>query len=143
MEDIAKRPKRQSVAHDIFDDRRFTSIVESVGVPPDAIGPTQLLIYESDGRPPVRDTRPPAQRDPEQAKPVVDQDSFLHGDGLGCEDPEAEFRRGDKLQVGRVSEEVKDLFSWQRQAHSCLEDVEHHAPYCKQSLIICLYCPYN
>src|SRR5215218_6173448 len=131
MEDIAERPKRQSVAHNIFDDRRFTTIVEPVGVPPDAIGTTQLLVYESDGRPPMRDTRLPAQRDPEQAKPVVDQGSFLHRDGSGCEDPEAEFRRGDTLQVGRVGEEGKYLFSWQRQAHSCLEDAEHHAPYCK------------
>ena len=48
MKDIAKQPKRQSVAHEVFDDRRFTTIVEAVGVPPEAIGAAQLLVYEPD-----------------------------------------------------------------------------------------------
>ncbi len=72
MEDIAKRRKRQPIAHNVFDDRRFTIVVEPVCVPPEAIGTVQLLVYELDRWLPVRDTRLPAQRNPEQAKPIVD-----------------------------------------------------------------------
>jgi hypothetical protein len=46
MEDIAERPKRQSVAHNVFDYRRFTIVVEAVGVSPSSVGTMQLLIYE-------------------------------------------------------------------------------------------------
>jgi len=68
MKDIAEQPKRQSVAHNVLDDRRFTTIVELVGVPPEAVGAAQLLVYEPDRWLPVCDTRLPAQRNPEQAR---------------------------------------------------------------------------
>ncbi|MDQ3910382.1 MAG: hypothetical protein M3305_01070 [Actinomycetota bacterium] len=48
MQNIAKRRKRQTVAHNVFDDRGFTTVVEPVGVPPEAIGTVQLLIYKPD-----------------------------------------------------------------------------------------------
>jgi hypothetical protein len=97
MKDIAKQPKRQSVAHNIFDDRRFTTIVESMGVPPEAIGAAQLLVYELNRWVPACDTRLPAQRNPKQAKFVVNQGPFLHRDRLLREDSEAKFRWSDAL----------------------------------------------
>src|SRR5215211_8950905 len=105
MEDVAEGRKWQPVAHTVFDDRRLSAVVESVGMLPDAIWTVHLLVYEPDGRLPARDARLPAQRNPEQTEPVVDQGPFLHRDRLRREDPEVKFRRGDVLQVGRVGEE--------------------------------------
>jgi hypothetical protein len=53
MEDFTNRCKWQPVAHNVFDDRRFTTVVKSMGVAPAAIGTVQLLVYELDGWLPV------------------------------------------------------------------------------------------
>ena len=130
MEEITERPERQLVLHGVLDNGPFFSIVKPVGVPPEPVGTTHLLVYESGRWHPFRDTRPPAQRDREQAEPVIDQGSFLHRDRLRREDPEAQFRRRDTLQIGRVSEEDEHRLARKRQAHGCLEDVRGHASYC-------------
>src|SRR3712207_3281334 len=130
MAEIAERPERESVTHDVFDDRSSSTVVESVGVPPGATGAVQLLVYEPGGRLPARDTRPPAQRNPEQAEPVVDQGSLSHRDGQRREDPEAKFRRGDALQVDCVGE--KGEYSLARQPHGCPENVKRHKSHCNQ-----------
>src|SRR5215216_1632728 len=130
MEGLAKRCKRQSVVYDVIDGRRCPTVVEPVDMPPDAIGTAQLLVHESDGRLPVCDTRLPAQRNPEQAEPVVDQGPLLYRDRLRREDSESEFPRGDALQVSRVGEKGKHLLAWQRHTHGCHENVERHASYC-------------
>ncbi len=71
MEDFTEWPKRQPIVHDVFDDRRSTTLMEAVGVSPEAIGALHLLVYELGGWLPVRDKRLPTQRHPEQAKLVV------------------------------------------------------------------------
>src|SRR5215207_1521758 len=113
MEDLTESPKPQSVVYDVFDDSRVTILVEPVGVNPEAIGALQLLVYEPDGRLPVRYARPPAQREPEQAEPIVDQGPFSHGNRSWRENSEVKFGRGDTLEVGRLGEEGEHLFTWQ------------------------------
>src|SRR5919112_2844248 len=97
-----------------------------MGMNPEAIGTAQLLVYELTGRSPVRDARPPTQRDPEQAELVVDQGPFSHRDRLWREDPETQFGRGDALEVGCVDEKGEHPFGWQRQTHRRRENVERH-----------------
>src|SRR5215218_58777 len=110
MDDFTERPQRQPVAHHVFGDRRFTAVVvEPVSVPPKAIGTNQLLVYKLDGRPPARDARLPTQRDPKQAQPVVDYGPILHRDRLWSEDPEAQLRRGNALEVGRSAKKANTL----------------------------------
>jgi hypothetical protein len=62
MDDLTERLERQPVVHHVFDDGCVVVFVESVGVNPEVIGTAQLLVYEPEGRPPVRDARPPKQR---------------------------------------------------------------------------------
>src|SRR5918997_1114500 len=118
MEDLAERPERQSVVHHIFDNCRltYTTVVEPVGVPPEAIGTTQLLVYKPTGRSPVRDACPPTQRHTEQAKLVVDQGSFSYRSRSWREDPEAQFGWGDALEVTCVGEKGEHPFGRQWQA---------------------------
>src|ERR671932_621610 len=131
MDELTERPQRQAVAHHVFGDRRFTPfVVEPVSVPPKAIGTYQLLVYKLDGRPPARDVRLPTQRDPKQAQPVVDYGPTSHRDRLRSEDAEAQLRRGNALEVGRIGEEGEHPFARQRQPHGRLENVKRHAPYC-------------
>jgi len=133
VEDVAEGRNWQPVAHNVFDDRRLPAVVEPVGMLPDAIWTVHLLVYEPDGRLPAGDARLPAQRNPEQAEPVVDQDSFLHRDRLRREDPEVKFRRGDVLQVGRVGEEGEHPLARQRHIHGRRKNVECHASHCTES----------
>src|SRR5215218_3868749 len=117
MNDFTERPQRQPVAHHFFGDRRFTAVVvEPVSVPPKAIGTYQLLVYKLDGRPPARDARLPT-----------------HRDRLRSEDPEAQLRRGNALEVGRIGEEGEHPFARQRQPHGHLENVKRHTLYCSSS----------
>src|ERR687898_3661063 len=132
MKEIAQRRKRQPVVHSVFDDGSFPTIVKSVGVSPESVGTTHLLVYEPDRWLPIRDTRLPAQPNPEQAEPIVDQSSLFRGDRERCEDPEAKFRGRDTLEVCRIGEEGEHFFAWQRQTHGALEDVCEHAPYCSR-----------
>src|SRR5215207_2407848 len=132
MEEFADRHERQPVVHGVFDDGPFPTIVKSVGVSPESVGTTYLLVYESDRWLPVRDTCPPAQPNPEQAEPIVDQGSLFRGDRERRENPEAKFRGRDTLEVCRIGEEGEHFFAWQRQAHGALEDVCEHAPYCSR-----------
>ena len=89
MEEIAQRPERQPVLYGVLDDSPFFSIVKPVGVPLESVGIAHLLVHEPGRWLPIHDTRPPAQRNREQAEPVVDQGSFLHRDRVRREDPEA------------------------------------------------------
>src|SRR5918997_876497 len=136
MEDLAKRRERYPVAHHVFDDRRSPTVSEAVGVLPDAIGPVQLLVHEPGRWLPTCDARLLAQRNPEQAEPVVDQDPFSHRDRLRREYPEAEFGWHDALQVGRVSEKGEHLLARQPHAHGRLENVERHASHSSRSVAI-------
>ena len=95
---------------------------------PEPIGTTYLLVHEAGGWLPARDTRLPAQRNPEQPKFVVYEDSFSHRYRPRSEDAEVEFGRGDTLQVCRICEEGEDLLSGQRQGRGCAEKAEPHAP---------------
>src|SRR3712207_1704684 len=113
MEDLAKRLERQPVAHHVFDDRRSRPVAEPVGVLPETIGAANLLVNESGGWLPTRDSCPPAQRNPEEAEPVVDNCPFPHWDRLRREYPEAELAWGDAFQVGRVGEEGEHLLARQ------------------------------
>ena len=45
--DLTERPKRQSVAHGIFDDRLIPIVVEPVGVLPEPVGAMHLFVNES------------------------------------------------------------------------------------------------
>src|SRR5918998_4097307 len=78
MEDLAKRLERQPVAHHVFDDRRSRPVAEPVGVLPETIGTAYLLVHEFGGWLPTRDSCPPAQRNPEEAEPVVDNCPLPH-----------------------------------------------------------------
>src|SRR5215211_2713879 len=78
MEEIAERYERQPVVYGIFDDGSLAAITKPVGVPPESVGSTHLLVHEPDRWLPIRDTRQPAQRNPEQAQPVVDEGPLLH-----------------------------------------------------------------
>src|SRR5215204_7706372 len=71
MEEFADRHERQPVVHSVFDDGSFTTIVKSVGLSPESVGTTHLLVYEPDRWLPMRDTRLPAQPNPEQAEPTA------------------------------------------------------------------------
>jgi hypothetical protein len=104
-----------------------------VGVNPEAIGTLHLLVYKSAGRLPVRDARSPTQRYPEQAKPIVDQGPFLHGNRLWREDSEAQLGRGDTLEVCCVGEEGEHSLGRQRQVYRGSENVERQANYCSRS----------
>jgi len=133
MEDIAKRRERQPIVHGVFDDCRFLSAVEPVGVSPETIRATHLLVHEPVGWLPVHDACLPAQRNTEKAQSVVDCGPFFHWDRLWCEDLEVQFRRGNALQVGSIREKGEHLFAWQRQLHGRLENMEGHITYCERN----------
>ena len=46
MGDLAERPKRQPVAHDILDNCLIAHFVEAVGVLPEPVWATHLFIHE-------------------------------------------------------------------------------------------------
>src|SRR5918994_2968817 len=102
MEELAERSHRQFLAHNVFDGRRAAFLAEQVGMLPDTVGTALLLVHEPERRLPARDARPPAQRNSEQAEPVVDRGSFLQQDRLPGEYSKSEFGRGDELQVGGI-----------------------------------------
>jgi hypothetical protein len=83
MEEIAERAERQPVVYGVFDNGPFPTIVKAVGVPPEPVGAAHLLVHEPDRWLPFRDTRQPAQRNPEQAQPVVDERPSCIGIGCG------------------------------------------------------------
>jgi len=48
MKEITYRRKRQPVVHGVLDDGPFLIIVKPVGVSPEPIGASNLLVHESD-----------------------------------------------------------------------------------------------
>ena len=97
MEDLTKQRKRQFVAYNVLYNRIVSIFIEAMSVFPEFVWATHLLVHEFNRWLPAGDTCLPAQRKPHQAEPVVDQSTFTHLDGLGSEDTEVEFRRGDAL----------------------------------------------
>jgi hypothetical protein len=67
MKEIAYWRKRQPVVHNVLDDGPFPILVKPVGVFPEPIGASHLLVHEPDRWLPIRDTRLPAQRYSEKA----------------------------------------------------------------------------
>src|ERR671910_2465379 len=59
MKVIAYRRKRQPVVHGVLDDGPFPIIVKPVGVTPEPIGASYLLVHEPDRWLPIRDPRLP------------------------------------------------------------------------------------
>ena len=67
MEEIAERRERKPVMHGVLDEGPFPIIAKPVAVPPESVGTKYLLVYEPERRLPIRDKRPPAQWNFEQA----------------------------------------------------------------------------
>ena len=132
IEVIAERHEWQLVVYGVLDEGSFATLVKPVGVPPESIGATHLLVHEPKGRIPVRNARPPAERNPEQPQRVVDRDPFSQRDRLRRKYTEAQFRGGNTLQVGRIGEEGEDGFARQWHAHGRLEDMRGHVSYCSR-----------
>ncbi len=97
-----------------------------MGVLPEQEGAAALDVDESARRLPGDDLGAPADRDPEEAEPVAE----ARADGelvRRLDDPEAQPRRRDPLQILRVGEEGERLLDRDGNDLGSFEDVVGHA----------------
>jgi hypothetical protein len=83
--------------------------LELVGVVPELVRALKLGVDEALARHPLLDSRQPADREPVQRQPVLDQRAGAHLDRPWRDDLERQPRRCDRFEVAGVGEEGEDL----------------------------------
>jgi hypothetical protein len=84
-------------------------------VEPDGIRTLELFVGEGVRRLPVGDACAPAERDTAHLEIIIDQRALTHDDRQRGLDAETQFRRGNRLEVLGLGEEIEDLLDRQRQ----------------------------
>ena len=109
VRDGAERSEGQRVTDGVAHQRPALGGLELVRVVPQGVRSVQLLVDEAPPGLPDLDARQPADGQPVQAQPVLDERAAIHGDGPRRDDAKRQPRRRDGLEVPRVGEEREDL----------------------------------
>jgi hypothetical protein len=88
---------------------------EPVFMAPQSIRAAQLLVHEAMRRPPSGDFALPADGEAKQAELVADSSAAAHLNRERRDDGEFEERRGEALEILRISEKLEGLLDGERQ----------------------------
>src|SRR5579885_2896187 len=116
----------------VRDERAAADGAELVAVVPEPVRPLHLHVVERPPGLPELDPGGPAQGDPVQVKPILDQRAGAHLRRLWRSQAEPEPRRRDALEVARTGEEGEHLVDRARYELLAVEVVdpwvivEHH-----------------
>src|SRR5215210_3065326 len=123
---LAQGPERQRVVHHVPNERAVAVRLEAVRVVPQPVGAAQLDVDEAPPWLPHLDARQPANRQPVQPQPVLDQGARPHLDPPRRGDPKAQPARRDRLEVVRVCEESEHLAGTAGHPLRALDQMDPH-----------------